>query len=272
MRYRFTPEEVDEIEDAAAWLASDRTLAPDGQIGVMGISFAGGLSLVAAGRPAVRDKIAYVFSFGGHGDLPRVLRYLCSGIEPHAPGEPASAPRHFRAPHDYGVAVILLGLADRMVPADQVGVLRHSIETYLTASLLTLVDMTKARAVYDDSVRAAASLPEPSKTLMTLVNARDTKALGARLLPVLDSIQAYPDIMSPERSPSPKGPVYLLHGAEDSVIPSVETLLLADHLERQHIEVHALLSRLITHAEVDKTAAATETFKLVKFWGGLLGE
>ena len=107
---------------------------------------------------------------------------------------------------------------------------------------------------------------------MTLVNARDTKALGARLLPVLEHIDAYPDSMSPEHSPLPKGPVYLLHGTEDTVIPSVETLLLARHLEDAHVEVHALLSGLITHAEVDKAAAASETLKLVSFWGELLEE
>jgi dienelactone hydrolase len=272
VRYRFTPEEVDEIEDAVAWLAANPALAPDGRVGLMGISFAGGLSIVAAGRPAIRDKVAYVFSFGGHGDLPRVLRYLCSGIEPLPPGAAPSTPPHFRAPHDYGVAVILLGIADRVVPPDQVDALRRGIETYLTASQLTLVDMTKAHAVYDESVRIAATLPEPSKTLMTLVNARDTKALGARLLPVLDHIDAYPDAMSPDRSPLPRGPVYLLHGSEDTVIPSVETLLLAQHLEDAHVDVHALLSGLITHAEVDKSAAASETLKLVRFWGALLGE
>jgi pimeloyl-ACP methyl ester carboxylesterase len=201
-----------------------------------------------------------------------VLRYLCSGVEPLPPGAAPSTPPHFRAPHDYGVAVILLGIADRMVPAEQVDALRRGIETYLTASQLTLVDLTKAHAVYDESVQIAATLPEPSKTLMTLVNTRDTKALGARLLPVLEHIDAYPDSLSPERSPLPKGPVYLLHGTEDTVIPSVETLLVARHLEDAHVEVHALLSGLITHAEVDKTAAASETLKLVRFWGGLLGE
>jgi dienelactone hydrolase len=272
VRYRFTPESVDEIEDAAAWLAANHALAPDGSVGLMGISFAGGLSMVAAGRPAIRDKVAYVFSFGGHGDLPRVLRYLCSGIEPLPPGAAPAASPHLRTPHDYGVAVILLGIADRMVPPDQVDALRRGIETYLTASQLTLVDMTRAHAVYDESVQIAASLPEPSKTLMTLVNARDTRALGARLLPVLEHIDAYPDSLSPDRSPLPKGPVYLLHGTEDTVIPSVETLLLASHLADAHIEVHALLSGLITHAEVDKTAAASETVKLVRFWGELLGE
>jgi dienelactone hydrolase len=270
VRYRFTPEAVDEIEDAGLWLAAQPALAPDGRVGLMGISFAGGLSVVAAGRPTVRDRIAYVFSFGGHGDLPRVLRYLCSGLEPHRPGEPATAAQHFRAPHDYGVAVILLGLADRMVPADQVERLTTGIETYLTASQLTLVDMTKARAVYEDSKRIGASLPEPSRTLMQMVTNRDTKGLGARLLPVLNAIEVYPPSVSPERSPAPAAPVFLLHGMDDTVIPAVETLLLARHLEEARVEVHPLLSGLITHAEVDKTAAAAETWKLVRFWGTLL--
>jgi predicted esterase len=87
---------------------------------------------------------------------------------------------------------------------------------------------------------------------------------------VLDAIEVYPPSMSPEKSPPPSAPVYLLHGTEDTVIPAVETLLLAKHLEDEHIEVHPLLSGLITHAEVDKAAAASETWKLVGFWGRLL--
>ena len=274
MRYRFTPAAVDQIEDAARWVADRRDLAPDGRVGLMGISFAGGLSVVAAGRPGLRDKAAYVFSFGGHGDLQRVLRYLCTGLEPLPPGAPAGSKPHLRPPHDYGVAVILIGIADRIVPADQVAPLRHGLETFLTASQLTLVDMELAKNTFTESQTIAASLPEPSKTLMEYVNARNTAALGARLLPVLDRIgdEEYPPALSAERSPAPNVPVYLLHGADDTVIPAVESTLLARDLEKRGTEVHALLSGLITHAEVDRTAAAAETWALVGFWAKLLGE
>ena len=64
------------IEDAALWLSASSGCAPDGRIGIMGISFAGGLSIVAASRPALAIGVAFVMSFGGHGDLPRTLRYL----------------------------------------------------------------------------------------------------------------------------------------------------------------------------------------------------
>jgi dienelactone hydrolase len=274
VRYRFTGASVDQIEDAATWLAAQPELASDGTVGLMGISFAGGLSVVAAGRPGARDKIAYVFSFGGHGDLRRVLRYMCTGLEPLPPGAAPGTPPHVRAPHDYGVAVILLGLADRMVPPDQVAPLRRGLETFLTASQLTLVDMNQATATFKQSQAIAAALPEPSSRLMRYVNERNTKALGAELLPVLDRIGAeeYPPALSAEHSPVPSAPVYLLHGTDDTVIPAVETRLLARYLAAHGTTSHPLLSGLITHAEVDKGAAAAETWALVRFWSRLLGE
>ncbi len=73
-RYSITPRTTDMIEDAGLWLATTSGFASGGRVGMMGISFAGGLSVVAAGRPALRDRVAFVMSFGGHGDLTRSLR------------------------------------------------------------------------------------------------------------------------------------------------------------------------------------------------------
>jgi pimeloyl-ACP methyl ester carboxylesterase len=268
--YRFTPETVDIIEDGARWLSARRDLTPDGTIGLMGISFAGGLSMVAAGRPSIRDRLAFVFSFGGHGDLPRVLRYLCTGLEPLRPDDPAGTPAHVRPPHDYGVAVILVGIADRMVPPAQVEPLRRGVVTFLTASQLDPIDKAKAAIVFEEARAIATQLPEPAASLMKAVNSRDVKGLGARLLGVLEGIE-YPDSLSPDHSAPPRAPVFLLHGAEDTVIPSVESLLLAQHLEGK-TQVRTLLSGLITHAEVDRGAAAAEVIKLVGFWAELLNE
>ena len=50
-RYRLTTQSTDVIEDAISRMAGRSDLAPDGRIGVIGISFAGGMSIVAAGRP-----------------------------------------------------------------------------------------------------------------------------------------------------------------------------------------------------------------------------
>jgi dienelactone hydrolase len=269
-RYEFDARSVDMIEDAALWLKSRASSKRDQKVGLMGISFAGGLSVVAAGRPAIRDDLAFVFSFGGHGDLPRALRYLCTGLEPPTPADPPGAPPRYRAPHDYGVAVILLSLADQMVPSAQVEPLRTGILTFLQASQLDPVDKQAAAELFEQAAHTAASIDEPAATLLRLVNDRNVKDLGARLLPVLEQTP-YSASLSPERSAPPVAPVFLLHGTDDTVIPSVETVLLADHL-RDKTAVRYLLSRLITHAEADRNPGPGDVMKLVGFWADLLDQ
>ena len=125
LRYELTPREPDMIEDAVLWASSQRELAPDGRVGLMGISFAGGLSVVAAGRASLEHRLAFTLSLGGHGDLPRVLSFLCTGLQ--SDGQP-------RRPHDYGVVILLLNVAARLVPPEQVEPLREGILTFLHAS------------------------------------------------------------------------------------------------------------------------------------------
>ena len=261
-QYRITPRTTDMIEDAALWLSAERDLARDGKVGMMGISFAGGLSIVAASRESLRDRVAFVMSFGGHGDLPRTLRYLCTGIQ--ANGE-------HRPPHDYGVVVILLSVVDRVVPPDQVEPLRHVILTYLEASRLDLVDKNESWNTYQRARAMTASLPEPSKTLMGYVNDRDVGHLGPILLPHVTKLGDDREL-SPATQAAPKAPVYLLHGTDDNVIPAIESVLLADALRSRGVDVHQLATPLITHAEVDRSATATAMLKLVAFWADLLGE
>ena len=262
--YVITPRATDQIEDAVAWIAQQRELAPDGRVGMVGISFAGGMSIVAAGRPAIRERVAFVLSFGGHGDLPRVIRYLCTGKAPVVAGA------EIHPPHDYGVAVVLYGMAARVVPPEQVEELRDGVRTFLWASQLTLVDQKKADETFARAREMAKALPVPSSTYLTYVNDRNVRELGPVLVPHIAAVSS-DEAISPERAPSaPTAPVFLLHGADDTVIPSVESLLLGERLEQQGVRVRVLLSRLITHAEVDQSAAASETWKLVTFWADVL--
>jgi len=263
MGYQITARSADVIEDAVAWMAKREDLAPDGKVGMVGISFAGGLSIVAAGRDSIRDKVAFVVSFGGHGNLGRVLRYLATGEAVEAPGVVT------HPPHDYGVAVILYAAADRVVPPSQVEGLRDGIRTFLYASQLTLVDMNQANAMFAKAREMVKGLPEPSATFLQWVNDRNVKEMGPLLVPHLGS-QA-DAAASPELAPSPPAaPVFLLHGDEDTVIPTAESVVLANHLREQGADVRVLVSHIITHAELDRTAAASESWKLVSFWADVL--
>jgi dienelactone hydrolase len=270
-RYDITPRTTDMIEDAAVWLSKQPRLARDGRVGLVGISFAGGLSIVAAGRPALRDRAAFVFSFGGHSNFQRVLRFLCSGMEPAppAPGNgPAPSSEVYRRPHDYGVVIVLLGGADRVVPPEQVDPLRAAILTFLRASHYDLIDRRKAAAAFAEARELGDALPEPARTFMRQVNERDVERLGRALLPFIEQAPHSP-ALSPDQSPPPACPVYILHGADDNVVPAVESQWLGRHLEGR-TRVRVLLSRIITHAELNSRQDRREIWELVDFFASLL--
>jgi dienelactone hydrolase len=273
-KFKVTPEVTDVIEDAIRWTSEQPQFRTDGKIGVLGISFTGGLSIVAAGRASVRDRVAFVMSFGGHGDLSRAMHYLASGevlgdLEQAKRSSAVLGAEHVgvHPPHDYGLAVTLLNLADRVVPPEQVAALSQGIDGFLLASSLAVTDPPKSVPVFAEMKKYQETLPEPSRTYMQYVNDRAVDKLGPVLLPVIESLKNHPGMpaLSAERATPPSAPIFLLHGVDDSVIPSVETVLLAEHLEGK-AEVHGLLSGLITHAEVNRTPGAIEVWRLARFW------
>jgi dienelactone hydrolase len=249
---------TDAIEHSAGWLAAQSELAPDGRIGMVGVSFSGGLTVVAAGRSSLAGKVAYVFALGGHHDLPRVLTYLCTGV----------AESRTRPPHVYGGAVLLLGAADRVVPAGQVGALRVAIRRFLWASYLNNIDEARAAGEFAALRALAMTMPEPSATLLKYVNDGDVGKLGARLLPYVGSYGADP-ALSPSKSPKPSAPIFLLHGVDDNVIPSSESRRLAEDF-RAHTPVRLLITPLISHVDADQSMDAGEIMRLTAFSAHLL--
>jgi acetyl esterase/lipase len=263
MRYEITARTTDMIEDAAAWMMRRAEYrGRDGRIGLLGISFGGGLSIVAAGRPSIRNGVAFVMALGGHADLPRTLQYLCTGVQPDGATRP---------PHDYGLAIVLLAAADRVVPASQVAPLQAAIRSFLEASRLDMIDKTKAAEEFERAKTLALTLDEPSRTYMGYVNARDVGRLGPVLLPHMAALGGNP-ALSPARSPLPPAPLFLLHGSDDNVVPAIESTLLAQHAASAGARARALLTPLITHAEVDRGSTMVAMWRLVDFWTAVLNE
>lgn len=252
--YLITERSVDMIEDAIAWAASTYG-GSTGRIGVVGVSFAGGLTLVAAGRAGVADRITTLFALGAHADLPRVMQYLCGT------GAPTSLP----PPHDYGVVLMLRASLRVVVPEEQRAPLDRALVTFLDASSLEAADRTGAQRLFGEARAAEAELAEPARTLMRAVNARDVPALGKVLAPHTEQIGGAPSL-SPTRSPATQAPVFLLHGDRDSVIPASETDALASYLRAAgNTRVEVLRTPLITHAD-PASAGARDTWRLVRFW------
>jgi pimeloyl-ACP methyl ester carboxylesterase len=281
-RFDVSPALTAAIEQAALSVASDPGLAPDHRIALFGLSFSGGFSIVAAGRPALADRISHVFALGAHDDLPRVMKYLCTGQEPFPPGQAriainaagagsaASTGPFTRAPDAYGLAVMLLAAADRVVPAAQAEPLRDAVREYLRSSETeAAADKPRGSGDIDEALKVRISrLAEPSKTLMRYVLDRDVVHLGARLLPFVNGLTSAP-ALSVSKSPKPAVPVFLLHGVDDNIIPSVESEYLAEDL-RGRAPVRVLVSGAVAQFEAATPIKFGDTMQLASFWGDLL--
>ncbi len=259
--FRLTPRSTEHIEDAVLWLTSTPALAPRGRVGLAGLSFGGGLAVVAAGRPSVAGRLEFVLSLGGHGDFERALRYLCTGELPDGTVRP---------PHDYGLTLAALGGLPWIVPADQAAPLERGLRLYLDAAFDTSPAQTEAHRLLAAARATADQLPHPARAILSAAVAQDVRTLGRLVAPAIGPLSADP-LLSPERSPAPRIPVFLLHGAEDNVIPPSESALLAAHLETQGVRVRALLTPALSHVGVQPEIGLLDYWRLVSFWNAVRG-
>ena len=194
-------------------------------------------------------------SFGGHGDLVRTVRFLCSGQQ---------ADGQFRKPHDYGVVVALINVADRVVPPEQVEPLRAAIVSFMTASHLDMVDKPAAKLEFEHAMSAAADAARAGGDADGLRQhaeregaRRAAAAVRRRLRQRSGALTG--DCAGGDRARVPAPRRRRQRGAGGRVT------LLARALEGR-VPVHLLVTPLITHAEVDRPATAREVWNLMRFW------
>jgi pimeloyl-ACP methyl ester carboxylesterase len=235
---------------AEAW--AQATASP--AVGVIGISFSGGLALMAAAEQAAKRPIGFVASVGGHADLLRVCAYY-AGRDVRGPdGEPPAV-----APHPYGARVMLRGhLASLVSPSDLPGAL-EALDTYL-----------------HDKPHAAQRLaeklsPDARKVMDVLLDEGGSDTLSTWLMQVAHSHRQQLLAASPHgHLAGLKVPVLLLHGSSDPVVPSIETRYLAREVPAAAQQV-VLITDLLRHADFPQAPAPSQAYRLARFMQRLLG-
>ena len=243
--YRVSPDSVTTIGWSVKWFAA----RSGGPVGVMGLSFAGGLALVAAADPLFHPDFKFVFAVGAQDSMDRVTQYYRTGRDVRPDGSIEVLPAH-----EYGPLVLEYEYLEQFVPAQDLGPVRAVLRSHLyedkeaeARASLGLNEMQKREALE----LMDATSPETKSKIASVIATHTTQLAGV----------------------SPRGrlatlttPVYLLHGKADNVIPSAETLWIASELQSEDLKA-MLVSPVLSHIDLDgPKPGAMDEWRLVHFF------
>jgi pimeloyl-ACP methyl ester carboxylesterase len=247
--YHIDPRTVDTIGRAALAL---RDRVHRSGVGVLGLSFAGGLSLLAAADPEYARAIDFVVAVGAHDDLERVARFF---VENEIPAPDGTEVRLHA--HDYGAVVLVYMYVDSFFSNRDAPAAREAIRLWLWEKR-------------DDARAAAKKLSEAGQKEIALVFDHREDLLKPEIERV---IAAHRDAMrrvSPHDGMSGlRARVFLLHGEGDTVIPASETRWLARDAPDGSV-ADALVSRAIVHVDLEGKPKLSEEWALVDLLAGVM--
>jgi pimeloyl-ACP methyl ester carboxylesterase len=246
--YRVEAESADLIGVAAESFTQQLQVP---RVGVLALSFSGGLALLAASDPRYSQSIAWIATVGGHYNLASVLRFFATGEAVLPDGSVEHLPAH-----EYGPLIVVYDeVQDFFAPQD--------ITTAHEALKILLTDDSKA------SAELAKNLSPSGQQTMKLIYRKQREHFAPALLAEVDKRSAQLAAASPAgRLNSLHMPVLLLHGSDDTVIPPTEMLWLEREIPKNEL-LAALSSPVITHVEVGSKAPLRERLALVH-WMALM--
>ena len=239
--YQVTRGSVDIIGAAAQHFARQIN-AP---VGILGLSFAGGESLLAAADPKYAASIAFVMSIGAHEDMHRIAEFFVAGKIARPDGTSVAL-----KPHEYGPLVLIYSHVDEFFPAADNLAAREALK------LLLWEDEPASKT-------AAAKLGPASQEKMAHLYDHDSSIFNDAIAQATNRHTAEMAAVSPHNQlQSLHVPVLLLHGAGDDVIPATEMLWLAQDVPNGYLR-GALITPLLSHVDVAKEPLLGEKLALV---------
>ena len=247
--YRVDLSSVQVIGESARWFAR-RTGAP---VGVLGLSFSGGLALVAAENPAYRPDFKFVFAVGAQDEMAHVANYYLTGQEVRPDGTVERL-----KPHEYGPLVLEYEHMEDFVPAEDEAAIRPVLREHLYEDR-SAEELAEAKLNARQKAEAAQLLDSSSAVAKAKLTASDLK-----------HVQEMAELSPHGGLQTLTTPVYLLHGQGDNIIPAAETLWMASELPRTTLQ-EVLVSPVLSHVNLDEAKPGVwEQWRLVHFFALVL--
>lgn len=238
--YRIVPGDVQSIGDSVQWLAR----ATGKRVGLMGLSFSGGLALMAAAQAPYSNEVSFVFSVGAHDDMFRVASFYTTDADPFPDGDIER-----ETPNPYGPMILEYEHLEDFVPPADVDAIRAAFRARLYEE-----PANEKRFV---GRLTPEQKTEYEKLLDVAQNAPDLAESNKKHAVEMAAVSPHDHLAGLHV------PVYLLHGREDNLIPFAEAEWLAQDLPHGTLR-EMLISPLIGHVTLnDKSAGMWSRWKLL---------
>ena len=233
------------IGESAQWFARQT----GGPVGVMGLSFSGGLALLAAADPLYHPEFKFVFAVGSQDSMTRVSSYYTTGSDERPNGTVELLPAH-----EYGPLVLEYEyLEDFVAPADIANVravLRAHLYEDKPAETAAEAKLSPGEQVAATQLMDVSS-PKTRRLIEGSIAKHATELAGLSPGTHLRTLTT---------------PVYLLHGQGDNIIPSAETLWMASELPSESLQA-MLVSPVISHLDFEGAKPGVmDQWRLVHFF------
>ncbi|MBP1623931.1 MAG: hypothetical protein H6Q07_1951 [Acidobacteria bacterium] len=193
------------------------------KVGLAGISFAGTLALMAAAKPEIRDSVGFALGIGSYYDLMRCTKEWFAA-------EPADAGHNSYPTRFYAKWIVMRAALDMIkAPRDRL---------FLSEALNDLLLQKNIQAPPPDLTEEGLRW----YTLATLRAGQSDEGLSLAILKYLQS-RIFIKLDPEEALKKLRCPVFLIHGAQDDLIPPRESMELARRIEQSRL----LISPFLTH-------------------------
>ena len=238
---RLVMDEADDLVAAFRFLLSleevDATRA-----GLFGISFAVGATLKAASDPSIRERVKFVVSFGGYYDTVNLIRYLTTGQDEYR------GHRHLEPPEAYAREVLVKNL------------ILHVTEERDRMILSGLLGAGARDRGGEAESFSPDQLAEGGRTVYELIRNRDPARVAGLMEATEPAVRDYLESLSLRPVvPQVKARVLIGHGDTDPLIPSTESLRLADALPDPS-RVHVAILNVVSHVDTRLSVGSIREF------------
>jgi pimeloyl-ACP methyl ester carboxylesterase len=240
--YRVEGESAELIGVAAHSFAQEIKLP---KVGILAISFSGGLALLAASDPHDSGSIAWVASVGGYYDLAHVLRFFATGEAVL----PDGSIEHMQ-PHEYGPLIVVYDEPQDFFAPQDVQVAHQALRLLLAEQGKASEALTKSMTPADQEIMQRIYHKQRASfapAILAEIGKRGEELAAASPAGHLQSLHV---------------PVLLLHGSDDIIIPPTEMLWLQRDIPKKYL-LDALISPAIGHVNFDAKLTLRDRLALV---------